>query len=211
VATAVTVHPKGRLVTAPAPAADTSAAEHARQAAAVRLARLREGVRGIGRQRSGPSLERPVLIAGAVLLPLGVIVIILGWYGAAHTPRLFEQIPYAISGGILGGALVVAGGFLYVAAWLTRLVHENRRRDDQLAAGLARLEARMAAFVDAAPSPNGGATAAQPSDGAALVATASGTMFHRPDCPVVAGREGVRPVRADAPGYKPCRICEPLT
>src|SRR5713226_2044900 len=100
--------------------------------AAVRLARLRRAVQGLGRSRRlGGDLERLLLIAGGVLIPLGVALIVAGWYGAAHTPRLFEQIPYAISGGILGGALVVTGGFFYFGFWLTTLVHESR---DQAAA-----------------------------------------------------------------------------
>jgi hypothetical protein len=35
-------------------------------------------------------------------------------------------------------------------------------------------------------------------------------MLHRPDCPVVANKDGLRSVPADAPGFKPCRICDPL-
>jgi hypothetical protein len=35
-------------------------------------------------------------------------------------------------------------------------------------------------------------------------------MLHRPDCAVVAGRDGLVKLPADAKGYKPCRICDPL-
>ena len=35
-------------------------------------------------------------------------------------------------------------------------------------------------------------------------------MFHRPDCPIVVGRQGLRQVKPDAPGFEPCKICEPL-
>jgi methylphosphotriester-DNA--protein-cysteine methyltransferase len=35
-------------------------------------------------------------------------------------------------------------------------------------------------------------------------------MLHRPDCPVVANRDGLRRVPANAKGYKPCKICDPL-
>src|SRR5262245_60474483 len=130
-------------MTAPAPAIPS---EHS--AALDRLQRLRDGVRGIGRA-ARPSFERPMLVAGGVLLPLGLVIIFLGWYGAAHTPRLFEQIPYAISGGFLGAALVVAGGFLYFGYWLTQLVHDGRRQSDQLANALGRLEAKIEALADA--------------------------------------------------------------
>jgi hypothetical protein len=170
--------------------------------AVARLMRLREGVRGLGRSRDmGQRLERGLLIAGSVLLPLGVILILMGWYGAAHTPWLFEQVPYALSGGILGLGLIFVGGFLYFGYWLTRVVKENRRQTDLLVDALARLEGLMGVGGDGQGSPAGNGM---------LVATATGSMLHRPDCPVVAGREGLRRVRADAKGFEPCKICEPL-
>ena len=41
-----------------------------------------------------------------------------------------------------------------------------------------------------------------------LVATPGGTV-HRPDCPIVAGKDGLRRVAASEPGLEPCRMCEP--
>ena len=81
-----------------------------------------------------------MLLIGAGLMPLGVLVILLGWYGAAHTPYVFEQVPYLISGGVLGLALVVAGGLLYFGYLLTRLAIEQRRNTDAILAALHRLE-----------------------------------------------------------------------
>src|SRR5437660_736369 len=46
--------------------------------------------------------ERWLVVAGGILMPLGLVFTLLGWYGAAHTTRLFEQVPYLISGGIIG-------------------------------------------------------------------------------------------------------------
>jgi hypothetical protein len=149
----------------------------------------------------GQRLERGLLIAGSVLLPLGVILIVMGWYGAAHTPWLFEQIPYALSGGILGLGLIFAGGFLYFGYWLTRIVKENRRQTELLVDALSRLEGML----------GGSGNGAGPRADGMLVATATGSMLHRPDCPVVVGREGLRRVPPDAQGYEPCKICDPLT
>ena len=156
-----------------------------------RLARLR--------RRTGFTVtDRTLLIVGSVLLPLGVVLILLGWYGAAHTTRLFEEIPYLISGGMLGLALVVAGGFCYFGYFLARLLATMREVLDSL----LRLEER---FETPTLSSNGSTPAA-----AAFVATRSGAMYHRPDCPVVAARDAaeLRPV-AEADGMTPCSICLP--
>jgi hypothetical protein len=189
-------------VTATAVPGDTATEPDAGRAAA-RLGRLRTGVRGIGRSGTATErLERLLLIAGGILLPLGVAFIILGWYRAAHTPWLFEQIPYSLSGGVLGGAMVIVGGFLYFGYWLTRLVGESRRQTQLLAEALDRLERA------ADRSPNGAAASAP---AGTLVATQTGTMVHRTDCPVVKGRDNLRRVRADAKGFEACTICNPLT
>jgi hypothetical protein len=181
--------------------ASSSTTEQADDRSEQRLRRLREGVQGLGRTRGLP-LDRLLLISGGVLLPLGLILILVGWYGASHTPWLFEQIPYAVSGGLLGAALVIVGGFLYFGYWLTRIVQETRRQTELLASVLDRL---------------GGAAGGASGNGASgagasgLVATATGTMLHRPDCPVVAGKDGLRRVSAGTKGFDPCKICDPLS
>jgi hypothetical protein len=44
-----------------------------------------------------------------------------------------------------------------------------------------------------------------------FVATASGSMLHRSDCPIVATRENLRDVSPDEETQlKPCQICDPL-
>ena len=42
------------------------------------------------------------------------------------------------------------------------------------------------------------------------MATPTGTMFHRPDCVVVANRPKLRKVAADAKGFEACKLCDPL-
>ena len=98
--------------------------------------RLRRPSRG---PRGGT--ERTVLLVGAALMPLGGLVILLGWYGASHTPYVFEQIPYVISGGLLGLALVVVGGLLYFGYLLARLIVEQREQSAELLDAVRRLEA----------------------------------------------------------------------
>ena len=178
--------------TAPAsqgPSPNGSTSRQARLAAAVANLRTRQQI----------PIERWLFIAGAVMLPLGVAFILLAWYGAAHKPLIIQQFPYLLSGGVLGLGLMFAGGFLYFGYWVTRLVQENRRHTEQLLAALGRLEGRLGEAPEPSPSGNG-----------TLVATATGTMLHRPDCPVVVGRQGLRKVKPDAKGFEPCKICDPL-
>ena len=81
------------------------------------------------------------MVLGGVIAPLGlVIVIIVGWYGAAHSPFLFQQVPYLISGLGLGLGLVFLGSFFYFAHWITELVKEGRTQSAAMIEAIARLE-----------------------------------------------------------------------
>ena len=163
-------------------------------------ARLRRGAASL-------PAERWLLVAGWVLLPLGVVLILLAWYGAANTTRVWQQVPYAISGGLLGLGFMLAGGFGYFAYWLTKLVEDGRR---QSAEAMRMAERSVEALERIEAAMTGGAVArrANPSNGT-LVATRKGNMAHRPECPMVAGKKDLRRVSPNTRGLRPCLICEP--
>ncbi|HAM01846.1 MAG TPA: hypothetical protein DCQ30_06410 [Acidimicrobiaceae bacterium] len=108
------------------------------QAVARRLAILDRGVERA--RRADWDVRQIMLVVGAVAMALGFVAIILGWYGAAHSAFLFQEIPYLISGGLLGIALVAGGGFLFFAAWLVRMIEENRDYNARLARTLDRVD-----------------------------------------------------------------------
>jgi hypothetical protein len=60
---------------------------------------------------------------------LGLGLILLGWIGAAHSTLIEEQLPYLISGGLLGLALAVIGGLTLFSHWLTVMIREARERE----------------------------------------------------------------------------------
>ena len=78
-------------------------------------------------------LQFSLFAAGAVLMPLGIIAIALGWYGVAHSHYIYDQNTYLISGGLLGLGLVFLGGFLYFGAWLARMSGEQRENSRAIA------------------------------------------------------------------------------
>ena len=173
-------------------------------AAAVRQERLAEHVQGI-RVRGAIDNDRWMLLVGGLLLPLGLLLVVLGWWGASHTVFLFEQVPYLLSGGVLGLALVICGGFLYFAYWLTLLVRESRLGRAELTSALLRVERLL---EEGASSPRTARSAGVPAG--RLVATRTGTMVHRPDCVAVDGRDNLREVTTETPGLTPCKLCDPF-
>jgi hypothetical protein len=95
----------------------------------------------VARRPQGPAL---LLVVGAVATSLGFLLVILGWLGASHTIYVFEQLPYLISGGLLGGCLVVVGTVTYFAYWMTKVHNESRRA----AASLERMEDLLRELVE---------------------------------------------------------------
>ena len=84
-------------------------------------------------------MQQGLGLAGSLLMPLGLIAIGLGCYGAAHMPYTFEQVAYLVSGGIGGLALTTLGGFLFFGSWLARIAHQQRQQTELLAGEIARL------------------------------------------------------------------------
>jgi peptidoglycan/LPS O-acetylase OafA/YrhL len=84
--------------------------------------------------------ERRMYGAAIVIACAGFAVIGLGWWGASGTKYVYQEIPYVISGGIFGVALVLVGVILfarYSAArllrfWLARLVADQQVQTDRV-------------------------------------------------------------------------------
>lgn len=184
-------------------------------------ANSREGVAPL---RGNPAelLHLVLFIAGAVLLPGGLIVIGLGWYGVSHTPYQYDQTSYLVSGGILGLGITFVGGFLYFGSWLARIAADQKDAQRQLAESLLLLAdavshntaatEQVSIPVAAAPV----AVAARPAPvparsrdaGAVLVVAGRGKTVHRADCDLIAGRDDLRPAGAEADELIPCRLCQ---
>src|SRR3954452_23818119 len=194
------MHAGGGTLTATVPTLGGSVAGG--QQATSRFGRLSTAVGQLRTRAAGGRLDRWLLIVGGAMMTLGVLLILLGWMGAAHTPFQFEQTPFLISGGILGLALTIVGGFVYFAYWQTLRVRESREQTNEITAALARLEALLAGGVATSGAPAPVTTG--------YVATPNGSIFPRPDCTVVAGRTDLSAVNPNRTKLEPCRICEPL-
>ena len=152
-------------------------------------------------------VDKAMELVGIALLPIGITAILLGWMGAAKTGLVFAQIPYLISGGLLGVGLLMASGFVYFASWISRSAAAQRTQHRELVEVVRALQTQLALRPVAAPEGTAGSNGG---GSAAFLATPSGTMFHRPDCAIVAGREDTREVAGDEAGMRPCGMCDPL-
>ena len=142
--------------------------------------------------------ENPRLVAALALLVAGIVFVILGWYGAAYTNILTEQIPYLISGGLLGVALIIVAGFLASSASLER---ENRE--------LRRDLVRAIGSMPAGGSNSGPSLSVAPSNDGQVFVVAGGQSFHVAGCPLVEGKDAttLQLRKAIDSGYAACKLC----
>ena len=143
--------------------------------------------------------ENARLLVTFALLGAGIVFVILGWYGAAHTNILTEQIPYLISGGLLGLGLIIVAGVLAAGAVQERSNDDLRR---EIAQALAAMGSR-------APD-RGVRTDAYSSNGHHVFVVPGGRSFHQPGCPILEGKEGVQELeaaQAESSGYAACKLC----
>jgi hypothetical protein len=143
---------------------------------------------------------RPVV--GWILVAAGAVMIIVGYVGVANEVLVAKQLPYLISGGILGVA-VVAVGVMFIA---TEQLRHDADRIDRLERLVDDLHRVLLTQPDA-PAP----VEAEPVL-AALVALPEGERYHTDRCRVVQGKPDVetvttRTIRRRA--LTPCPLCEP--
>lgn len=82
-----------------------------------------------GGRRTRAEDPRLLLAIAASTMTMGLTAILLGWFGAARSTLVEEQVPYLISGGLLGLALATIGALLFFSHWLTVSIKEARQRE----------------------------------------------------------------------------------
>jgi hypothetical protein len=117
-----------------------------------RRARFRESMRQLADRSTSDDLVRWMLVPGSIAVILGFAVMVLGWVGAARTAREIEQIPYLISGGLIGLALVMVGGLLLVSTfWVAVLRKLQAEQSAPATEELDALRRRVAELEAARP------------------------------------------------------------
>lgn len=147
-------------------------------------------------------LEHWRLVIAGVTLALGVALVILGWYGAAYTNIITEQIPYLISGGLLGLGLIIFAGVLAASAAQKRDTDELRRDLARAVRALASASADIGGDARPGDRPS--------SNGHRVFTLPGGRSFHEAGCPIIEGKPDVaeRPqAEAVGSGFAACKLC----
>ncbi|WP_030247849.1 MULTISPECIES: hypothetical protein [unclassified Streptomyces] len=143
----------------------------------------------------------PVLWAGWAALAAGAVLCVVGWYGVSGERFAERQLPYLASCTIPGAALIISGAVL--------LAHG---RSSVAAARVEELYGLLVAAETAEADASGQAALAPLAVSGELLMVPGGTLWHRADCPLVAGKTEAVPVDSGlvADGkLAPCPICEP--
>ena len=135
------------------------------------------------------ALLRPV--AGPLFALLGAVALFLGWYGVSGTPVPAKQLPYLVSGGLTGVALVVLAAAFFAAEDVRRQLTE-----------LKDVAAKVDRLYDLLTEPEAAETVVP-------VVVEGGSSLHRPGCRLVAGKAAREATEGERSGLTPCRVCRP--
>jgi hypothetical protein len=148
-----------------------------------------------------PRTAHPVLWAGWAALAGGAVLCVVGWYGVSGERFAERQLPYLASCTVPGAALIVADAVL--------LAHG---RDALAATRVEELYGLLVATEPTDTDASGRAPATPLATSEELLRVPGGTLWHRADCPLAAGKADAVPVDAGAlsgSGLRPCPVCDP--
>ena len=149
------------------------------------------------------ALLRPMI--GWLLVAGGVAALVVGWFGVSREVLVARQLPYLLSGGLGGVALVIVGALLVAGHDQRRLAERLDTMDDRIA------DLHAVLLVEpGAPTTTSDNGRSHGTTGATVAVVPDGELRHAIDCPVVLDKDDVAHLsveQADVRGLPRCRLC----
>ena len=122
-------------------------------AAGVRIEQFKEEINELELKTPADDNERNLMFGGIGLMGFSIVVILGGYWGASGSAIVPEQMPYLLSGGMLGVAIMIAGAALfvryslsrYLRFWLVRDIYEQRTQTDRVVESMNNVEVLLRA------------------------------------------------------------------
>lgn len=185
-----------------------------------------------GRATPGERQIRFQRLLGLIFCAGGAVAIGFGWFGAARVTCVDCQVPYILSGGAAGLALIVFGAAMLVMAQLRTEGRRIAARLEQLALPAGRPARRPASTATTATPlaasdghTEGARTEVVPAAGGVDVGSDGGdalgasgevvagpSTYHRASCRLVQGKDELERMSAEEArdrGLSACRVCDP--
>jgi hypothetical protein len=147
---------------------------------------------------------------GWILIGIGALLMLLGYFGVSREALPAKQIPYLVSGGIGGMFLAVLGSYFLG----TQELRKDSGRLDKLEDMVTELHQSLlrrpdAPDVTALASSGNGTASTSPARKVFTVEDAD--LFHRRECSMVEGKDAaeITPAAARKQGLRPCPLCTP--
>jgi hypothetical protein len=147
----------------------------------------------------------PWSIAAVLCLSGGAVLILIAWYDISGTADLYKQMPYLVSAGFSGLALIIVGSALVVAGRSDRM---ERRLAQLLDAISEAIETEGPDEDEQRPGEAADTSAAAP---ATYLTVPEGTTYHRPGCLLLREKDArpADPKVITSGALSPCPVCTP--
>ena len=140
-------------------------------------------------------------LLGLLFIAAGFVLIGKAWDGAASINFVQGQVPYLLSGGFMGIALVITGCALIFLVTIRAERRALHSKFEEMTTLLARNLNRLGVINNGTSAGTGGEQV-----------VAGTSVYHHPGCKIIEGKDGTTTItvqQAAAEGLSPCRSCEP--
>jgi hypothetical protein len=153
----------------------------------------------------------PWSIAAVLCLGGGGVLLLIAWYDISGTADLYKQMPYLVSAGFTGLALIILGSALIVAGRNDRVERRLAQLLDAITEAVADDDIEGADGADSRGSASESPADAAGSGSESYLTVPEGTTYHRPGCLLLREKDaGPADPEAIASGaLSPCPVCLP--